>query len=134
MFVNNLIWKRWWPILLWMGMIFAFSAQPSDALPSFGVWDILLKKGAHFTAYAILGLLVFRATGEWKRPFLFAFVITVLYAAGDEFHQLFVPGRHGTLRDVLIDMAGGLTGLTILYRARLKQKQMQSPMPMSDRP
>ena len=68
MFVKN--WTHWVPMAIWMIIIFVFSAQPSDALPSLGAWDLLLKKGAHFTAYAILGLLVFRATGEWKRPLI----------------------------------------------------------------
>jgi VanZ family protein len=38
-----------------------------------------------------------------------------VYAATDEVHQLFVPGRFGTFHDVLIDTTGGALGLTALW-------------------
>jgi VanZ family protein len=40
-----------------------------------------------------------------------------LYAASDEFHQLFVPGRSGEVKDVLIDSAGAVTGALLFYLA-----------------
>ena len=40
---------------------------------------------------------------------------TVLYAASDEWHQSFVPGRHPQLTDVLIDACGAATGLLIFW-------------------
>ena len=36
------------------------------------------------------------------------------YAISDEVHQLFVPGRAGQVRDVLIDSAGSLLGIIII--------------------
>ncbi len=34
------------------------------------------------------------------------FLISLAYAISDEFHQLFVPGRFATWKDVLVDMIG----------------------------
>ncbi|MCP4423540.1 MAG: VanZ family protein, partial [Chloroflexi bacterium] len=88
---------RWLPPLVWMGIIFFVSGQAKTDVPSFGGWDLLVKKGGHFLAYALLAWLLLRAMGEAERPYLYAFIITVLYAVSDEFHQTFVPGRGGRL-------------------------------------
>ena len=61
-------------------------------LPNYGIWDLLIKKAGHFIAYAILAVFVFRGTMEWKRPYLWAFLITAVYAMSDEFHQQFCGG------------------------------------------
>ena len=42
------------------------------------------------------------------------FVITIIYAATDEFHQRFVTGRTGKVADVLIDACGALIVCMIL--------------------
>ena len=42
-------------------------------------------------------------------------IFTFLYACSDEFHQLFITGRSGEFRDVMIDTIGGFIGSTILY-------------------
>ncbi len=105
-------------MLFWMGAIFFVSHQPSEALPNYGIWDLLIKKSGHFLAYAILAVLVFRVTMGWQRPYLWAFVITAVYAMSDEFHQQFVVGRTPALGDVLIDCLGAATVLLLLYRSR----------------
>ncbi len=115
--------KRWLPLLAWMALIFYLSGRTENEIPSFGFWDLLAKKGAHFLAYSFLSLLAWRgAMGEKRplpphktKPFLTAFVITLLYAISDEFHQSFIPTRHGQPLDVLIDTVGGLTMLLLLY-------------------
>jgi len=48
-----------------------------------------------------------------KKP-LFAFLICVIYAISDEIHQLFVPGRTGQLKDVIIDSSGSFVGIAIV--------------------
>ena len=97
---------RWLPVLVWAGVIFAFSSVPSlDS--GLGGWDFLLRKCAHMTEYAILAVLVLRASGSAA----WALGITVAYAASDEVHQTFVRGRHGSPIDVAIDAAGALLGL-----------------------
>src|SRR5262249_7977466 len=80
-----------------------------------GTWDLLLRKCAHLTEYAILGALLTRATGSRVA----AFVLAVAYAGTDEWHQTFVRGRHGSPVDVGIDAIGVLVGLWGLSRTRL---------------
>lgn len=73
-----------------------------------------VRKIAHMSEFAILFLLLlgmFFAYGKTKHAFKYAFWLTVLYAATDEFHQLFVPGRAGRIMDVLIDSAGAFFAL-----------------------
>jgi VanZ family protein len=103
--------SRWLPVLVWAGVIFGFSSIPSLST-HLGTWDLILRKAAHMTEYAILAVLLRRATGSpgW------AFVIAVAYAATDEFHQTFVPGRHGSPVDVGIDAIGALIGLAVVRR------------------
>lgn len=125
-------WGRWLPLLVWLGAIYVLSDQPKSGIPSFGVWDWLIKKGSHFTAYGVLAVLAWWAFAGGKRPYRWAFVLTVLYATSDEFHQTFIPGRNGSPIDVIIDSLGGLTALFILrknwFRLRLSQSQSnQSP-------
>lgn len=108
--------SQWLPLLIWMAAIFLVSSQGKQELPSFGLWDTLAKKGGHFAAYMILALLAHRAANQGQRPYLWAVVITTLYALTDEFHQTFVPSRQGSLIDVMIDCAGGVTALVIHYR------------------
>jgi VanZ family protein len=112
---------RWLPLLLAMGVIFFASHQPAVELPYFDFWDIGLKKGGHFLGYALLALLGMRAMLDWKRPYLVTLVFVLLYALSDEYHQTFIPGRNGTLVDVLIDMSGALSCLFLLHRWQLSQ-------------
>src|SRR6476659_9095572 len=58
------------------------------------------------TEYAVLALLLLRATGSYA----WAFAAAVAYACTDEFHQTFVRGRHGAPLDVVIDAVGGVAG------------------------
>lgn len=114
--------ERWLPLLLAMGVIFFASHQPATDLPNFGLWDVAFKKTGHFLGYAGLALLALRAVLDWQRPYLSAFFIVLLFSISDEFHQTFIPGRHGTPVDVAIDMCGALTSLWLLYRQRQKQQ------------
>lgn len=79
----------------------------------------IVRKGAHFTIYLILGFLIMSYFKEIylvnKKGLLIAFVICFLYACSDEIHQLFVAGRSGEFRDVLIDSMGSIIGIHIYY-------------------
>ena len=46
-----------------------------------------------------------------------AFVLSVVYALTDEWHQSFVPGRSATIADTLVDAAGAGLGWATLYLA-----------------
>jgi VanZ family protein len=100
--------SRWLPVLVWAGVIFALSSIPSLS-SGLGTWDTVLRKCAHMTEYAILAVLLLRATSSYA----WAFGLAVVYAASDEVHQLFVRGRHGSPVDVAIDAVGALIGLAV---------------------
>jgi VanZ family protein len=57
-----------------------------------------------------------RGEGSWDwREARLVLLSVALYAASDEFHQLFVPGRDAAVHDVFIDTAGGAAGLFALW-------------------
>jgi VanZ family protein len=100
----------WLPPVALMGLIFFLSSQP-DLSSGLGAWDVLLRKLAHASVYAVLTYLWWRAlregTGpEATRPLAAAWLIAIAYSATDEWHQTFVTGRHGSPADVLIDAGG----------------------------
>ncbi len=103
----------WLPVLAWAAVIFAFSSIPSLS-SGLGVWDTVLRKGAHVTEYAILGALLYRAF-EREVPALAA---GIAYAATDELHQHFVRGRHASPVDVGIDAVGVALGMLLWLRVR----------------
>jgi VanZ family protein len=111
------------PPLLAMGLIFFLSAQPSDPVDR-AWWDVVLRKLAHFTEYAVLTALWWRALqgiGAGFRAALGgAIAISLGYAVSDELHQTFVDGRHGSAVDVMIDSAGMATAAAIIVLARLR--------------
>ena len=132
-----------------MAVIFAFSAMPGEesgdtsgallmfvagAMEKLGhlpfsadqlaVLHHVIRKIAHFTEFAILGVTTVIALYNKNRSrscnYLLPIIIAVLYACSDEFHQLFVPGRAGTIKDVLVDSLGALTGVTLTWLWFLK--------------
>lgn len=130
----------WAAVILWMVIIFNLSgqvAEESDQL-STGITEIivraigklaanihldmdsfhhLVRKNAHFFAYFVLGVLAANAFGQSGlhgcRKLIASLLICVLYAVSDEVHQLYIPGRSGEVRDVIIDSAGAGTGIGV---------------------
>lgn len=75
-----------------------------------------VRKIAHITEYLILGLLMFNTLKQFNiLNNYYAIILCILYSCTDEFHQLFIKGRSGSFRDVLIDTIGILLG-TYLYK------------------
>ncbi len=87
-----------------------------------------IRKAAHMTEYAILAILLFAdirliTTLDPRNTALLSLILSAIYAASDEYHQLFVPGRSGKITDILIDSAGAATALLlILFLTRLKKQ------------
>ena len=106
----------WLPVIAWAAVIFALSSIPSLGT-GLGTWDLVLRKLAHATEYAILGALLVRALGHASA----AFAAGVAYAISDEIHQTFVPGREGAPLDVLIDAIGVAVGIALFRRMRRRQ-------------
>lgn len=75
----------------------------------------IMRKLAHFSLYALLGALIFIALSNYKLKlkWLWAVLASLLYAISDEFHQTFVLGRSGELRDVGIDTLGAACGIAV---------------------
>jgi VanZ family protein len=103
----------WLPVVAWAAVIFAFSSIPSLS-SGLGTWDTFLRKGAHVTEYAVLGVLLYRALG--REPL--ALAVGIAYAATDEVHQHFVRGRHASPVDVAIDAVGVALGMLLWLRLR----------------
>ncbi len=100
-----------------MILIFIASGTPGSDLPKFGWWDVIVKKGAHMTGYALLAAaMLYGLTGGEAasgRQALRAVFLAALYAVTDEFHQRFTPGRGPSIADVGIDTLGATIGLLI---------------------
>ena len=95
-----------------MAIIFAFSSRAKDELPNFQDWEYFVKKSSHFFVYALLALSYIRALP--RRNYVLAWVLAILYALSDEFHQSFVPGRMSSLIDVFVfDNLGAIVALSI---------------------
>lgn len=137
--VNNKVTlvMRWMIPILWMAFIFYMSSMPgtesteqSDFLVNLiGMLGVningnvgetisfIVRKAAHITEYVILAILIYRVVILYidrKKAKLLMILIVILYASTDEFHQLFVPGREGTFRDVLIDTSGAIIAIIFI--------------------
>ena len=137
----------WLAVAVWMTVIFLFSAQTGDdsgdtsgrilrlamkllywnfeAFSSqqqerlMAVWSVIIRKGAHFTEFAVLGALLSNALHTYelsKKPrWLLPVGIGALYAVSDEIHQYFVPERACCLLDIGIDTTGVIFGTVVFY-------------------
>lgn len=126
--------------MLWTAVIFTFSLQPGEVSGELSgsiletllgifmpgvlespekleLFHLILRKCAHFTEFMILGVLSRNAMQympvQFKGISTMAFCLSI--AAIDETLQLFVGGRAGRVQDVLIDSAGALTGILVVF-------------------
>lgn len=80
----------------------------------------LVRKMAHFTIYMILGILVTLLVCEYNISFykclFISLLVCLLYSISDEVHQLFVMGRSGEIKDVLIDTSGSFIGIFVFNK------------------
>lgn len=113
----NKFFKFWIPVLVWAGFIFYLSSIPD--LESGLKQDFILRKIAHILEYAILTFLFLRALIKERlsigRVVVFSLIFSLLYALSDEYHQTFVFGREGTLKDAGIDSIGILIMSLVWY-------------------
>ncbi len=145
----------------WMCLIFSFSARPAEEsaedshrigylagtiiYSDFEDWSVAeketfaekvdhpIRKTAHATEYAILGILICLTGITWihskktgdnhlftgSKVWLISWFLTTIYAATDEFHQLFVPGRSGQISDVVLDSFGAAIGVLLVLLVKL---------------
>lgn len=104
--------------VIWMIFIFVLSSQQALPGPQAYWQDFLLKKLSHILVYGVLYILWFNAmnlSGKPKR-YLLPFLFTIAFAISDEFHQVFVPGRAATMRDIGYDTVGMTVAILKLKR------------------
>jgi VanZ family protein len=133
-----------------MFFIFLASARPSDRLPVFGDWDIVLKKLSHAVGFGMLAAAYVSAllrptkprareapagesiavASKTLRTAWLAWGLAVLYAATDEYHQSFVAGRHASVLDIgLFDAPGAVAGIWFWFRWKRRRGQPAAPLP-----
>lgn len=130
----------WVPAIAWMVLIFLGSTDvlsaehtsrflipflhwldPRMSWATINMLQIVIRKLGHVTEYAILAALLWRAVrgAHWhiKVSLLFfaVWLICVIFAASDEFHQSFVPSRTPSVHDVMIDTCGAFVGLALCW-------------------
>jgi VanZ family protein len=113
--------SSWLPPLAWMAIIFAFSAQHGGGHLSEAA--VVLRKLGHVTGYLVLTLLILRALRRSGvgAAIPAAMAAAIAYAASDEWHQSFVPGRTATAEDVAIDGIGVALAALAGSRTRLRE-------------
>jgi VanZ family protein len=119
----------WLPVLIWAVLIFwlsSLSVTPEPAaVRAFPGWS----QEAHFTLYLVLGALLLRAVSAQSSGMLFSMPIAIgaLYAASDEVHQYFVPGRQADILDFMVDLAGLTVGILMaFYCLKLRPERNKS--------
>jgi VanZ family protein len=143
---NKLILK-YLALITWLVVIFLFSNQVAtdssqlsgevvntikpwfQSIPE-SILTFLTRKAAHIGLYFVLGLVTYSIALEYKLRVrdrvLYSWIFVTVYAMTDEFHQMFVPGRSGEVRDVLIDSIAGLVGIGLYWFVTSREKTNSS--------
>jgi len=123
----------WLPVILYCIAIYIQSDFPSsEHIPTFEFSDKVL----HFLAYAVMGVLFYRAyqTLRFKENLrlliLLSIVSASLYGISDEIHQYFVPYRDASIFDVIANILGAICGvylynLLVSYRGQITEDRGQ---------
>jgi VanZ family protein len=139
--------KWWWPVILWAVVISAFSTSlftsentshviipvlhwlfPRVEMATLELIHHYTRKTGHLTEYFILSLLLFRAIRAGRKGMRLGWALAAIgvvfgYAALDEFHQSFVPGRTPAFSDVIIDTCGGIVAQAAIAVAAGKKRE-----------
>lgn len=116
----------WLPLVVWLLVVYNFSATPAKDLPQINVPYI--DKLFHAVVYFVFGVLLIRAFDKsdfnvsLAKLAVLAIIISICYGISDELHQLFVQGRSCEVFDFLADCAGSFTGI-FLYMADTKERR-----------
>ena len=109
----------WLPVIVYCVAIYIQSDFPSiEHIPSFEFSDKVL----HFFAYAVLGVLFYRAYGtlrvksDPRMLILISMVSASLYGVSDEVHQYLVPFRDASIWDVVANTLGAICGVYLFHK------------------
>ena len=126
---------RWSLVFLWMTIIFLFSHQANSGSITeeyFGIMNVPVRKLGHIVEFMVLYLLVRWALDDIKSSTTTfntsaALTVAILYAVSDEWHQSFVGGRSASVRDVIIDSIGAISGVFVyIGLAKIKNSIFQN--------
>ena len=142
---------KWILVVLWMGLIFYLSSrdrdestnqsrsvvnqtkiveiyeQKSNVDSETALEDVdrVFRKTSHAVVYLVLAILLCIALSEYnlsiKSILLISFIVCFIYSCTDEAHQLFVRGRSGEIRDIIIDSIGSMIGIVLFYLYRRRK-------------
>ena len=120
------------PLILFAGLIFYGSSIPK--LPSLEFGFDYIDKLAHLIEFFIFALLAIRAIVHFPvdlrglSTYSYTIVISLMYAFSDEFHQIYVPGRHADLYDIGADLTGILLAILVhcLYHKKICNNNKQN--------
>lgn len=123
--------RFFWLVILifWCIAIFYFTGQPvfndEHTLKFFylmgfpeaiiKITDFIVRKLAHVALFFTVAYFALKIVRHWRYDYLIAWAFATLYGMTDEWHQLYVPGRSGTIRDVIIDSTGAFLLIVIVY-------------------
>jgi len=131
--------RKWWiaAAILWMAVIFMFTQVPystgkntSDTLQKILVFlhingvdhavvdqlNFIVRKLTHITVFGFLAFLFFKCLEACRFAYILSWILTVVYAMTDEYHQSFMPGRTASIKDVfLFDSVGAFLVLLVTF-------------------
>ncbi|MCP4627330.1 MAG: hypothetical protein GY850_28025 [bacterium] len=126
----------WLPLIAYCVFIYLQSSYPSpEMLPSFKFSDKLF----HFGAYAVMGVLFYRAyqTLPFKNKFQLVVPLSMisasLYGVSDEIHQFFGPYRDGSYLDVIADILGAVCGVYVYHRWMMAENKKRQNVEFGSR-
>jgi VanZ family protein len=122
--------SRWGPVAIAMAVIYIGSEQPAVRRAPAKI-EFAIAKISHVLEFAALGGALSRAIAPAEYPVpghavALSVAVSALYAASDEFHQIYTPGRTATVRDVVLDVIGALLG-AVAY-AQYDQSHSRQPV------
>lgn len=115
----------WLPPVLVAAVIFVLSATPDLTVAQTAWIDLVVRKLGHIAVFGLLSFTTYRAidlTIPMQHSLRWALGATLVYALSDEYHQLFVVGRHGSLLDFGVDTIGILLGIIVWHVVSGKTK------------
>lgn len=111
--------RYWFPVYIYAIFIFFFSnsSTPPTEKIIMGTTYPILNYFKHFVEYSLFSILLIRASSNsnFKNPFLSTIIISILYAITDEIHQIYIPERFFSYKDIFADTLGILITQYIIY-------------------